>query len=103
MLPCKINVSLISHVSYYNHAKTEVALLRHSSGVEMLDIRHPRPVGLAIASSLGAGLSVAYRSIHKYHALLRRFWLLFRILVCILVGMVKTLSHIIVSTILRFV
>ena len=64
MSPRKLNVSLISHVSYYNHAKTEVGLLRRSSGVGMLDICHPRPAGLAVARNLGARLSVPYRSIH---------------------------------------
>ena len=36
---------------------------------ELLDICHPRPVGLTIANSLGARLSIMYRSIHKCHAL----------------------------------
>ena len=75
MLPRKLNVSLIPHVTYYNHVKTEVGLLRHSSSVGMLDVCHLIHAGLAVTSSLGAGLSVPYRSIHKYHGLLPRFWI----------------------------
>ena len=37
--------------------------------LECYDICHPRPAGLTVANNLGAGLSILYRSIHKYHAL----------------------------------
>ena len=40
-----------------------------SSGVVSYDICHPRHACLTIASSLGVGLTVPNRSIHKSHAL----------------------------------
>lgn len=43
---------------------------RRYSGVKIwYDSCHPRPADLAVASSLRAGLSVPYTSIHKCHTL----------------------------------